>query len=51
MKTVFFDLDGTVLHSAPGIIQSVTHTIRQLGHAFDRHAGIEQALSDQPAEG
>jgi phosphoglycolate phosphatase len=51
LKTVIFDLDGTVLHSAPGIIQSLTHAIRQLGHTFDPHAGIEQALSDLPAEG
>ena len=31
MKYVFFDLDGTVTESAPGIINSVVYAIKKLG--------------------
>ena len=29
--TVLFDLDGTIVDSAPGIVQSIAHTLRELG--------------------
>ena len=32
-KTVLLDLDGTLVDSAPGIVQSIAHTLRELGHA------------------
>jgi len=31
-KTVLLDLDGTLVDSAPGIIQSIAHTLRDMGH-------------------
>ncbi|MFJ3368360.1 HAD hydrolase-like protein [Pseudomonas sp. NPDC086251] len=34
LKVIIFDLDGTVLDSAPGIIESLTFAMRQLGHDF-----------------
>jgi phosphoglycolate phosphatase len=30
-KTVLLDLDGTLVDSAPGIVQSIAHTLRQMG--------------------
>ena len=30
-KTVVLDLDGTLVDSAPGIVQSITHTLREMG--------------------
>ncbi|MFJ2683562.1 HAD hydrolase-like protein [Pseudomonas sp. NPDC087342] len=33
-NVIIFDLDGTVLDSAPGIVESLTYAIRQLGHDF-----------------
>lgn len=44
MDSIIFDLDGTVLHSAPGIIQSLTHAVRALGHDFEPFAGMEHLL-------
>lgn len=32
MKYVFFDLDGTVTESAPGIVNSVVYAIKKLGY-------------------
>ncbi len=29
--TVLFDLDGTIVDSAPGIVQSIAHTLREFG--------------------
>ena len=31
---IIFDMDGTVLDSAPGILESLTYAIRQMGHDF-----------------
>lgn len=44
MNTVIFDLDGTLVDSAPGIIASLTHAVRALGHDFMPFAGIERLL-------
>ncbi|MGO4320031.1 HAD hydrolase-like protein [Pseudomonas sp. KB_12] len=33
-NVIIFDMDGTVLDSAPGILESLTYAIRQLGHDF-----------------
>ncbi|QJI39558.1 HAD hydrolase-like protein [Pseudomonas sp. ADAK2] len=33
-NVIIFDMDGTVLDSAPGIVESLTYAIRQLGHDF-----------------
>jgi phosphoglycolate phosphatase len=30
-KTVLLDLDGTLVDSAPGIVQSIAHTLREMG--------------------
>lgn len=30
-KTVLFDLDGTLVDSAPGIVQTISHTLRAIG--------------------
>ena len=30
-KTVVLDLDGTLVDSAPGIVQSIAHTLREMG--------------------
>jgi phosphoglycolate phosphatase len=43
-KVIIFDLDGTVLDSAPGIVESLTHAIRQLGHDFVPDAGTQRLL-------
>lgn len=32
MKTVFFDLDGTLTDSAPGIVNSVAYALERMGH-------------------
>ena len=32
MKTVLFDLDGTLTDSGPGIINCIQHALRELGH-------------------
>ena len=32
MKTIFFDLDGTLTDSAPGIINSVAFALEKMGH-------------------
>jgi phosphoglycolate phosphatase len=37
---IIFDMDGTLLDSAPGIAKSLTHAIRQLGHDFHPPAGV-----------
>ena len=29
--TILFDLDGTIVDSAPGIVQSIAHTLREMG--------------------
>ena len=31
-KTIFFDLDGTLTDSAPGIINSVGYALEKMGH-------------------
>lgn len=31
-QTILFDLDGTVIDSAPGIVQSIRYTLEHLGH-------------------
>ena len=31
-KTIFFDLDGTLTDSAPGIVNSVAHALKAMGH-------------------
>ena len=32
MKTIFFDLDGTLTDSAPGIVNSVAYALEKMGH-------------------
>jgi phosphoglycolate phosphatase len=44
MNTLIFDLDGTLVDSAPGIIASLTHAVRALGHEFAPFTGIEHLL-------
>lgn len=44
MKNLIFDLDGTLLDSAPGIVVSLTHAVRALGHDFTPYAGITHLL-------
>lgn len=44
MKTLIFDLDGTLVDSAPGIVASLTHAVRALGHDFTPSAGITHLL-------
>lgn len=39
---IIFDMDGTLLDSAPGITKSLTHAIRNLGHDFHPPAGVQQ---------
>ncbi|MEQ4576819.1 MAG: HAD family hydrolase [Gammaproteobacteria bacterium] len=34
MQTLFFDLDGTLIDSEPGIIGGLVHTFGELGHAL-----------------
>ncbi|MDU8358480.1 HAD hydrolase-like protein [Pseudomonas syringae group sp. J309-1] len=44
MKILIFDLDGTLVDSAPGIVASLTHAVRALGHDFTPSAGITHLL-------
>lgn len=44
MKHLIFDLDGTLVDSAQGIVASLTHAVESLGHAFKPYAGIERLL-------
>ncbi|MDD1963772.1 HAD hydrolase-like protein [Pseudomonas putida] len=44
MKNLIFDLDGTLVDSAPGIVVSLTHAVRALGHDFTPYAGITHLL-------
>lgn len=44
MKTLIFDLDGTLVDSAPGIVASLTHAVRALGHDFTPSSGITHLL-------
>lgn len=44
---LIFDMDGTLLDSAPGIVHSLIYAMRQLGHDFHPDAGI-QALFGPP---
>jgi phosphoglycolate phosphatase len=39
---IIFDMDGTLLDSAPGITKSLTHAIRHLGHDFHPPAGVQE---------
>lgn len=45
--TLIFDMDGTLLDSAPGIVRSLSHAIRRLGHDFQPKADIH-ALFGRP---
>ena len=33
MKTVFFDLDGTLMDAGPGILNSVSYALDKMGYA------------------
>lgn len=44
MTHLIFDLDGTLVDSAPAIVASLTHAVRALGHDFEPFAGIEHLL-------
>jgi phosphoglycolate phosphatase len=44
VTTVIFDLDGTLLDSAPGIVASLTFAIRKLGHDFYPPADIRTLI-------
>jgi len=44
MHTLIFDLDGTLVDSAPGIVASLVHAVRALGHDFTPFAGTELLL-------
>ena len=33
MKTVFFDLDGTLTDAGPGILNSVSYALEKMGYA------------------
>lgn len=54
MKTVFFDLDGTLTDSAPGITNSVAYALEQMGHPpvprADLAYFVGPALTDAFAE-
>lgn len=44
LNVIIFDLDGTLLDSAPGIISSLTLAVRQLGHDFQPPADIQKLI-------
>gem|GEM_PF-13064 len=44
LNAIIFDLDGTLLDSAPGIIASLTFAMRQLGHAFQPPSDIRALI-------
>jgi phosphoglycolate phosphatase len=40
MQTLFFDLDGTLIDSEPGIIGGLVHTFNELGQTLPSHAQL-----------
>lgn len=44
MTPIIFDLDGTLLDSAPGIVASLTFAVRKLGHDFHPPADIRTLI-------
>lgn len=49
-KTIFFDLDGTITDSAPGIMNSIKYALEK-NHLPSFRKSNSEALSDRPLRG